>query len=82
VVNYASSKEGADRVVSDIAEQGGTAFAAQDDVSKSGDVKQLFEDVAREFGGLDVLVNNAGIRLVRWSRSPRRSFTASTTRMY
>ncbi len=61
VVNYASSKEGADRVVSDIAERGGTAFAAQDDVSKSGDVKQLFEDVAREFGGLDVLVNNAGV---------------------
>jgi 3-oxoacyl-[acyl-carrier protein] reductase len=61
VVNYASSKEGADRVVSEIAERGGTAFAAQGDVSKSGDVKQLFEDVAREFGSLDVLVNNAGV---------------------
>jgi 3-oxoacyl-[acyl-carrier protein] reductase len=61
VVNYASSKEGADRVVSDIAERGGTAIAAQGDVSKSGDVKQLFEDVAGEFGGLDVLVNNAGV---------------------
>jgi NAD(P)-dependent dehydrogenase (short-subunit alcohol dehydrogenase family) len=56
VVNYASSKEGADRVVSEIAERGGTAFAAQGDVSKSGDVKQLFTHVVREFGGLDVLV--------------------------
>ena len=61
VVNYASSKEGADRVVSDIAERGGTSIAAQGDVSKSGDVKQLFEDVAGEFGGLDVLVKNAGV---------------------
>jgi 3-oxoacyl-[acyl-carrier protein] reductase len=61
VVNYASSKEGADRVVSEIAERGGRAFAAQGDVSKSGDVKRLFLDVLREFGGLDVLVNNAGV---------------------
>jgi 3-oxoacyl-[acyl-carrier protein] reductase len=43
VVNYASSKEGADRVVSEIAERGGKAFAAQGDVSKPDDVKQLFE---------------------------------------
>ena len=48
VVNYASSKEGADRVVSEIAERGGKAFAAQGDVSKPDDVKQLFEDVVRE----------------------------------
>jgi len=61
VVNYASSKEGADRVVSEIAEQGGKAFAAKGDVSRSGDVKQLFAHVVREFGGLDVLVNNAGV---------------------
>jgi 3-oxoacyl-[acyl-carrier protein] reductase len=61
VVNYASSKEGADRVVSEIAERGGKAFAAQGDVSKPDDVKHLFEDVVREFGGLDVLVNNAGV---------------------
>jgi 3-oxoacyl-[acyl-carrier protein] reductase len=61
VVNYASSKDGADRVVSGIAAQGGKAFAAQADVSKSGDVKQLFAQVVREFGRLDVLVNNAGV---------------------
>jgi len=61
VVNYASSKEGADRVVTGITVQGGKAFAVQGDVSKSGDVKQLFAEVVREFGGLDVLVNNAGV---------------------
>jgi 3-oxoacyl-[acyl-carrier protein] reductase len=61
VVNYISSKESADRVVSGIAEQGGKAFAAQGDVSKGGDVKQLFAEVVRVFGGLDVLVNNAGV---------------------
>ena len=60
-MNYASSKEGADRVVSEIAERGGKGFAAQGDVSKPDDVKQLFEDVVRDFGGLDVLVNNAGV---------------------
>jgi NAD(P)-dependent dehydrogenase (short-subunit alcohol dehydrogenase family) len=53
VVNYASSKEGADRVVAEIAERGGKAFAAQGDVSKSGDVKQLFGEAARAFGRLD-----------------------------
>jgi 3-oxoacyl-[acyl-carrier protein] reductase len=61
IVNYSSSKEGADRVVSAIVEQGGKAFAAQGDVSKSGDVKQLFAEIARKFGALDVLVNNAGV---------------------
>jgi 3-oxoacyl-[acyl-carrier protein] reductase len=46
VVHYASSKEGAHRVVAEIAERGGKAFAAQGDVSKSGDVKQLFGEAA------------------------------------
>jgi 3-oxoacyl-[acyl-carrier protein] reductase len=79
VVHYASSKEGADRVVSEIAERGGKAFAAQGDVSKSADVKQLFEDVVREFGGLDVLVNNAGM----YSFGPLESVTeAEFNRQY
>jgi 3-oxoacyl-[acyl-carrier protein] reductase len=71
VVNYASSKEGADRVVSEIAERGGKGFAAQGDVSKPDDVKQLFEDVVRDFGGLDVLGNNAGV----YSFGPLESIT-------
>jgi 3-oxoacyl-[acyl-carrier protein] reductase len=61
VVNYASSREGADRVVADITAQGGKAIAVQGDVSKAADVKRLFEQTKVSFGVLDVLVNNAGV---------------------
>jgi 3-oxoacyl-[acyl-carrier protein] reductase len=61
VVNYASSREGADRVVAAIISAGGQAIAVQGDVSKAADVQQLFEQTKRTFGPLDVLVNNAGI---------------------
>ena len=61
VVNYASSKEGADRVVADIAGAGGKAVAVQGDMSKADDVRRLFEETRKAFGGLDVLVNNAGV---------------------
>jgi 3-oxoacyl-[acyl-carrier protein] reductase len=61
VVNYASSREGADRVVADITAQGGKAVAVQGDVSKAADVKRLFEQTRASFGALDVLVNNAGV---------------------
>jgi len=61
VVNYASSREGADRVVADIAANGGKAIAVQGDVSKAEDVKRLFEETRKAFGTLDVLVNNAGV---------------------
>jgi 3-oxoacyl-[acyl-carrier protein] reductase len=61
VVNYASSKEGADRVVAEIAAQGGKAVAIQGDVSKEGDVERLFAEAARTLGPIDVLVNNAGV---------------------
>lgn len=61
VVNYASSKEGADRIVAEIAEKGGKAVAVQGDVSKASDVQRLFAETKRAFGRLDVLVNNAGV---------------------
>ncbi len=61
VVNYASSKEGADRVVADIAAKGGKAVAVQGDVSKAKDVERIFAETKKQFGSLDVLVNNAGI---------------------
>lgn len=61
VVNYASSKEDADKVVNEITKNGGTAIAVQGDVSKSTDVTRLFEETKKAFGGLDILVNNAGI---------------------
>jgi len=59
VVNYASSKEGADKVVKEITDNGGTAIAVQADISKQADVSRLFEETRRAFGTLDVLVNNA-----------------------
>src|SRR2546428_13123824 len=60
VVNYVSSKAGAERVVAEIAETGGTAIAVQGDVSKSSDVRRLFAETKKAFGRLDVLRNNAG----------------------
>ncbi len=61
VVNYSSSKEGADRVVAEIAAKGGKAVAVQGDVSKAADVQRLFKETKKAFGSLDVLVNNAGV---------------------
>jgi 3-oxoacyl-[acyl-carrier protein] reductase len=59
VVNYASSKEGADSVVKEITDNGGIAIAVQADVSKEPDVTRLFEETKKAFGTLDILVNNA-----------------------
>ncbi len=59
VVNYASSKEGADKVVKEITDNGGVAIAVQADVSNEADVTRLFEETNKAFGTLDVLVNNA-----------------------
>lgn len=61
VVNYASSPEGADRVVKEIQSKGGKAIAVQGDVAKAGDVRRLFAETKKAFGGVDVLVNNAGV---------------------
>jgi 3-oxoacyl-[acyl-carrier protein] reductase len=61
VVNYASSREGADRVVADITKAGGKAIAVQGDVAKAADVERLFTEAKKAYGRLDVLVNNAGI---------------------
>src|SRR5437762_308126 len=61
VANYASSKTGADRVVSEITSAGGKAVAVQGDVARKADIERLFSETKRSFGRLDVLVNNAGI---------------------
>src|SRR6202035_4050562 len=61
VVNYASSKAGADAVVKKITEKGGKAIAVQGDVSKADDIARLFGEVKTTYGKVDVLVNNAGI---------------------
>jgi mono/diheme cytochrome c family protein len=57
VVNYASSKDGADRVVADIKAKGGKAIAVQGDVAKAAEVKKIFADTKHAFGRLDILVN-------------------------
>ncbi|CAE6430044.1 unnamed protein product [Rhizoctonia solani] len=61
IVNYASSKEAADRVVSDILRDGGQAFAIQGNVAAAEDVKALFKQVKEISGSVDVVVNNAGV---------------------
>lgn len=61
VVNYASSKEGAEKVVNEITKNGGIAIAVQGDVTKSADIKRLFDETKNAFGQLDILVNNAGV---------------------
>ena len=61
VVNYASSKAGAEKVVSDVAREGGTAIAVQADVAKKAEIQRLFAETKKRFGRLDILVNNAGI---------------------
>ena len=61
VVNYASSKEGADRVVADIEASGGRAVAVQADVAKAADVERLFSEAKTTFGRLDIVVNSAGV---------------------
>lgn len=60
VVNYSSSKSGADAVVKRITDKGGKAIAIQADVSKQKDIARLFAETKAVYGKLDVLVNNAG----------------------
>src|SRR5712672_2509644 len=61
IVNYASSKEGADRVVDEISKRGGKAVAIQAHVAKKTDGERLFAETKKTFGQLDILVNNAGV---------------------
>lgn len=61
VVNYASSKLGADEVVAEIIKGGGKAIAVQGDVAKETDIQRIFAETSKAFGSLDVLVNNAGV---------------------
>jgi 3-oxoacyl-[acyl-carrier protein] reductase len=60
VVNYSSSKQGANRVVAEISGRGGKAIAVQGDVSKQADIERLFSEAKKAFGRIDILVNNAG----------------------
>src|SRR5437660_12092786 len=61
VVNYASSKEGADRVVDQIAKRGGKAIAVRANVARKAEIEHLFAEGKKAFGKIDILVNNAGV---------------------
>jgi len=61
IVNYASSKTDADKVVNEITKRGGKAVAVQGSVTKKDDVEKLFSAAEKAFGKLDILVNNAGV---------------------
>jgi len=60
VVNYAASKDGANRVVAEIVGNGGKALAVRADMTQQAQIKQLFAETKKAFDRLDVLVNNAG----------------------
>src|SRR5215471_6828944 len=61
VVNYASAKQDADRLVDEMSKRGGKAIAIQGNVSKKADVERLFAETEKAFGKTDILVNNAGV---------------------
>src|SRR5215469_16182284 len=61
VVNYSSSKEGAEKVVKQITSAGGKAVAVQANVAKPAEIQKLFAETKKNFDRLDILVNNAGI---------------------
>src|SRR5271168_1894258 len=61
VVNYASSKEGADKVVAEITKAGGKAIAVGGSVAKAAEIESLFAETKKAYGKVDILVNNAGV---------------------
>ena len=64
IVNYSGSMEAADALVRKIQDAGGRALAVKADVSDARAVREMFETTVSKFGGVDVLVNNAGIMAV------------------
>ena len=80
VVNYASSRSGADAVVAEIEKAGGRAIAAQADVSKAAQAKALVDATLSAFGRLDIWSTTlAFMNSARSKRSPRRSSTKCST---
>ena len=65
IVNYAGDQAGADQLVAELKAKGTDAIAVQADVSKSAEVKQMFDTALAHFGRIDVLVNNAGVMITK-----------------
>lgn len=61
VVNYSTSREGADKVVAQVERRGGKAVAVQADVARRADIQRLFAEAKRAFGRVDIVVNNAAV---------------------
>src|SRR5947207_11016830 len=61
IVNYASAKSDADKIIDEISKAGGKAVALQANVAKKSEVQKLFADAEKAFGKIDILVNNAGV---------------------
>ena len=76
VVNYSTSREGADKVVSEITKAGGKAIAVGGSVAKEADIDALFAETTKAFGKVDILVNNAGV----YGFSPLEQVTADEYR--
>ena len=79
VVNYASAKQDADRVVDEISKRGGKAIAIQGNVAKKAEVERLFAEAEKTFGKIDILVNNAGVYEFVPLRAARRSLRATVS---
>ena len=77
IVNYASSKTDADKVVDEITKGGGKAVAVQGNVAKKAEVERLFAAAKKAFGKIDILVNNAGSMTSCRSNRSRRSISTS-----
>lgn len=75
VAHYSGSKSGADAVVSEIEGSGGRAIACQADISKRDQVARMFEAIDREFGSLDIVVNNAGAMTIAQPKRVRQVMT-------
>ena len=79
VVNYSSSREGAEKVVAEITHDGGTAVAIGANVAHQAEIDSLFTETRKAFGKVDILINNAGV----YSFAPLEQITATEyTRLY
>ena len=68
VINYSSNKIQADEVVSEIVQSGGQAFAIQADISNPAEITKLFDQTIERYGQIDIVINNAGIMITKFTR--------------